>query len=273
MTFLSYRTTEGNLRNIWWVVIFFLILAAFLVPLIVLSDVHSFEISFALQAVIILGTSGICQAIRRKPLHELIGKMDTRWWKELLIGVLLGSALMLLPAALLTGLGYVRWQLGAFSISTIASGIALFFAVAAAEELLFRGFIFQRLIQGFGAWPAQLIVAGLFLLTHIDNPGMTGITKQIASVNIFVASILFGLSYIKTKGLAMPFGLHFMANLIQGTVLGFGVSGSKDPSLFTPMFDDGPVWLTGGAFGLEASVLGLLTLIIFTILLYRSPAR
>ncbi len=205
----------------------------------------------------------------KEPLSELLGKIDKSWWKDLLIGILLGAALMALPAIMLTGLGCVKWELGAFSVSTLGSGIVLFLAVAAAEELLFRGFIFQRLVQGFGPWPAQLIVAGLFLLTHIDNPGMSGVVKQIASVNIFIASIFFGLAYLKTRRLAMPFGLHFTANLVQGTVLGFGVSGDSDAGLFVPLMDDAPAWLSGGTFGLEASALGLLTLMTLTFLLYR----
>jgi membrane protease YdiL (CAAX protease family) len=141
--------------------------------------------------------------------------------------------------------------------------------VAVAEECLFRGFLFQRLIESLGKWPAQLIVAGMFLLTHINNPGMIGTTKILASINIFIASILFGLAFIKTNSLAMPLGLHFMANFMQGTVLGFGVSGEKEQSLFKAISADCPVWLNGGAFGLEASLLGLICLIVITLLFYR----
>ena len=155
-----------------------------------------------------------------------------------------------------------------FSFSTILSGFSIFLLAAIAEELLFRGFMFQRLIKAFGEWPAQLVLAGLFLLTHINNPGMTGTVKILASINIFIASIMFGIAYIKTKSLAMPLGLHFMANYMQGTILGFGVSGSKDPSLFKPVFDNAPVWLSGGDFGMEASALGLCFVILITVLLY-----
>ncbi len=161
-----------------------------------------------------------------------------------------------------------------FSYSTIASGFTICLLVAVAEELLFRGFMFQRLIQAFGKYAAQLIVAGLFLLTHINNPGMIGIVKTLASINIFIASILFGIAYIKTHGLAMPLGLHFMANFMQGTVLGFGVSGGKEPSLLKPIFTNAPIWLSGGDFGIEASILGLFFVILMTVLLYfRYPSK
>ncbi len=60
-----------------------------------------------------------------------------------------------------------------------------------------------------------------------------------------------------------------MANSMQGTILGFGVSGNKEQSLFKAVFEQCPAWLSGGAFGLEASVPGLISVIISTILLYR----
>jgi uncharacterized protein len=97
---------------------------------------------------------------------------------------------------------------------------------------------------------------------------MTGVLKTLASINIFIASIMFGIAYIKTASLAMPLGLHFMANFMQGTVFGFGVSGDKDPSLLKPVFDNVPIWLSGGNFGIEASILGLCFVIMITIYLH-----
>jgi hypothetical protein len=220
------------------------------------------------QVLLISVVSIICQLVRRRPISELTGRINWVWVKELFSGLLIGAALMVLPALLLTVLGYIHWQANAFSFSTILSGFSIFLLAAIAEELLFRGFMFQRLIQAFGKWPAQLIVAALFLLTHANNPGMTGTVKTMASINIFVASMLFGIAYIKTKSLAMPLGLHFMANYMQGTVLGFGVSGGEAPGVLKPIFDDAPIWLSGGDFGIEASIGGLVFLILISIALY-----
>lgn len=259
---------KSKIRNIWWVVIFFVFLSALLFPLIILADYFSFEITLTHQIVLISVASIICQVLRKKPISDLTGRINFIWLKELFTGLLIGGALMVLPVFFLTLFGYIQWQLNIFSLPTILSGFSIFFLVALAEEFLFRGFMFQRLIKAFGKWPAQFIVAALFLLTHINNPGMTGTIKILASINIFIASIMFGIAYIKTKNLAMPIGLHFMANFMQGTILGFGVSGSKDPSLFKPVFDNAPVWLSGGDFGIEASALGLSFVVLITILLY-----
>jgi hypothetical protein len=93
-----------------------------------------------------------------------------------------------------------------------------------------------------------------------------------ASINIFLASILFGLAFIQTKSLAMPLGLHWMANWVQGGALGFGVSGTEQSGLITPVIKETPVWLTGDQFGLEASLPGLIIVVITLLMLYiRKP--
>jgi membrane protease YdiL (CAAX protease family) len=269
-----FSNSDKKLRNGWWILIYFLVLASILFPLIILADRFSFEITMTHQALIILIVSIICQLLRKDSITKLVGKINISWLKELFIGIGIGAVLMALPALVLTFLGYINWHLNVFSVSTLLSGVALYVSVAIAEELFFRGFLFQRFIDGLGKWPAQLIIAGLFLLTHINNPGMIGVVKTFASINIFIASILFGLVYLKTKSLAMPIGLHFMANLTQGTILGFGVSGNTDPSLLLPNFTTSKLWITGGDFGLEASAIGLLFLLLTIIIVYfQNPIK
>ena len=269
MSINPFLNSERQLRNGWWILIFFLVLASILMPALLVAQQNSMDVSIGLQAVIIVIASWICQLLRRKSLTELLGKFNMRWLKEFCLGGLAGSALMLVPALIMWFLGWVHWQWNPIGFSTLMSIVLLFVGVAAAEELLFRGFIFQRLIAGLGQWPAQLILAGYFLLTHLNNPGMTGDVKILASINIFIASLMFGVAFIRTKSLAMPLGLHFMANLTQGGVLGFGVSGTDQSGLLKPVFNEVPEWLTGGQFGLEASVLGLVCVVITFILIQR----
>jgi membrane protease YdiL (CAAX protease family) len=269
MSINPFLNSERQLRNGWWILIFFLILASMLVPALLVAQQNSMDVFIGLQAVIVVLASWICQLLRRKPLAELLGKFNLRWFKELCLGGFMGSALMLVPALIMRLLGWVNWQWNPTGTSTLASVILLFAGVAVAEELLFRGFIFQRLIAGLGQWPAQLILAGYFLLTHLNNPNMTGDVKVLAGINIFLASVMFGLTFLRTKSLAMPLGLHFMANLMQGGVLGFGVSGTDQSGLLKPIFADVPEWLTGGQFGLEASVFGLICVVVTLILLYK----
>ena len=264
-----FLNANNKIRSIWWIPIFFLLLVLFLFPTILIAQQKSVEVSMPVQAALIILVTIICQLLRKESITAITGKFNVSLARQFFTGLLIGAALMVFPAIILTVSGFAHWQVNDISFSTIITGFTFFVCVAIAEEFLFRGFLFQRLIESLGQWPAQLIIAGIFLLTHVNNPGMIGTIKVLASLNIFIASIMFGIAFIKTKSLAMPLGLHFMANFMQGTILGFGVSGNKEQSLFKAVFEQCPDWLNGGAFGLEASVPGLISVIITTILLYR----
>src|SRR5687767_7000592 len=186
MTINPFLNSEKQIRNGWWILMFFLLLALTLMPALLVAQQNAKDIPIGLQAVIIALASLICQLLRRKPLAELLGELNVRWLKELSLGGLAGSALMLFPALIMRLLGWVHWQWNPTGLSTLPSVALLFAGVAVAEELLFRGFVFQRLIAGLGQWPTQLILASFFLLTHLDNPGMTGDVKVLAGMNIFL---------------------------------------------------------------------------------------
>lgn len=268
-----FMNSERQLRSGWWILIFFLLLALLMVPMILQSQQAGKEVSIGLQAMLIVVVSGFCQLIRRKPLSELLGRIDLGWFRDIAIGGFIGAMLMLIPALFLGIMGLISWQWNPAGSSSLTTGLLLFAGVAIAEEFLFRGFIFQRLLTGIGIWPAQLVVAVFFLLTHLNNPGMTGSMKTLASINIFLASLLFGLAFLRTKSLAMPLGIHFMANWVQGALLGFGVSGTDQNGLFTPILRQDFDWLTGGAFGLEASLPGLVCVLAALALLIKWKAK
>lgn len=257
-----FLNRERKLRNGWWMAVFMAGLALLLFPALLIGPRMGHDLTMADQAVIILAATWACQVLRRRPLTEVTGRLNLRWLKELGLGGVIGAVLMLVPALFLLAGGWVSLQPGSIDLTAVGTGLLLMAGVAVAEELLFRGVLFQRLIDGLGAWPAQLLIAGLFMLTHMGNPGMEGTTRFLAGANIFLASMLFGLVFLRTRSLAMPIGLHFMANVTQGVVLGFGVSGATGTGILTPRFNNAATWLTGGDFGLEASAPGLVCVVI-----------
>ena len=269
----GFRNVRHRVRQIGWATAFLGLLAALLLPAILVSARLNRQITIYEQAALIAVATLSVQAMRRRPIWEVTGRPGALWLQELALGSGLGTILMLVPAIFLWASGLVSFHRSATDLQDLASPILLMAGVAIAEELLFRGLLFQRLIDAFGEWPAQLLIAALFTLTHLGNPGMVGATKLWAGTNIFLASIMFGLAYLRTRSLALPIGMHFMANVTQGILLGFGVSGEREPRLLAPHISRSTDWLTGGAFGLEASLPGLLSVVIMTVLLAYSRWR
>ena len=70
------------------------------------------------------------------------------------------------------------------------------------------------------------------------------------------AGTLFGLLFHVTRSLPLCMGAHMGWNFTQGTVWGIPVSGGKDTGWLVSV-RTGPDWLSGGAFGAEASVVAV----------------
>lgn len=245
------------LRELGWAAAFLAVLAILLFPAIFVSAAYNHQISLWEQGGLILVATLVTQFFRGHSVFEVTGPPG-KWGRDISLGVALGAALMTLPALFLLITNQITFEVAGASPAALFDAVLLMAGVAIAEELLFRGVLFQRLTAALGIWPAQCIVAWLFMLTHLNNPGMLGATKLWAATNIFLASIMFGLAYMRTRSLALPIGMHFMANIMQGTILGFGVSGEEQATILRPVFNSNINWLTGGKFGLEASLPGLI---------------
>ena len=269
------RNDQGQLRNGWWILIF---IAVFMASQLAyhpvskwLQHVGADRSSLSpLPVFFLLLVTWICVRLRRQPLSDVGLRLDAKWLRLVLFGLAFGSAQMLAVAALILGAGGVRFTLDAAGgLTALAYGAWVFAWVALLEELLFRGFVFQRLVDGIGAHAALLLMAALFAIGHWGNPGMEGATELWASVDLALGGILLGLAYLRSGSLALPIGMHFGWNWIQGAWLGFDVSGLHQAGWLLPHLLDQPQWLSGGAFGPEASVFAVVVDSVAVLLLWR----
>lgn len=281
MKSLFFNEDKG-LRNGWWALIYLALLAGclagfqlLLVPGLKRLGVRSGDWVVGLLFGVSLLAAWICTRLRKESLASTGWRLDGRWAGEFAWGTLLGVGVMVLAAGLLWGVGGVTWELDpARSFRALSQGFVVFALVACWEENLFRGFVFQRLLDGVGAWPAQVILALFFGFAHWGNPGMHGATKLWATLDIALAAVFLGLGYLRTRSLALPIGIHLGWNWTQGTVLGFGVSGTAaQHGWVRPVFHGRPEWVSGGAFGLEASVFGVIAVLVGIVLLWRWKGR
>ncbi|WP_243303344.1 CPBP family intramembrane glutamic endopeptidase [Geothrix oryzisoli] len=265
-----------RLRNGWWALLYLAILvtcaSAFqglVAPLLKRAGIRGGDWVVGLLFLFSLLAAWLCTRLRGESLASTGWQLNGRWVREAAWGTLLGIGVMLLAAGLLWAVGGVTWELDpGRSFRSLGLGFGMFALVALWEENLFRGFVFQRLVAGLGAWPAQVILALFFAGAHWGNPGMHGATKVWATLDIALAAVFLGLAYLRTRSLALPIGIHLGWNWAQGHVLGFGVSGtSVAHGWVRPVFQGKPEWVSGGAFGLEASVFGVAAVLVGILLL------
>ena len=121
------------------------------------------------------------------------------------------------------------------------------------EEIITRGVLFRIVEEGLGTWWALAISAVFFGGAHIFNPNATLWSSLAIAIE---AGILLALVFHVTRTLWACVGLHAAWNITQGTIYGIPVSGTGGKGLLMSS-RTGPDWLSGGAFGAEASVVAL----------------
>lgn len=166
-------------------------------------------------------------------------------------GFLLGLGTMLAAACVITVLGGYRWHSTEVSAMNLVM-IPVLFALAFSEEVLFRGYLLQNLLDegrtGFGIG----FTAVVFWLVHGLNPGAW--ESPFSSLNLLGAGILLAQAYVISGNIWYPTMLHFGWNAAQGLLLSIPVSGLRlDGVIRLSQANDAPQWLTGGSFGLEGS--------------------
>jgi membrane protease YdiL (CAAX protease family) len=151
--------------------------------------------------------------------------------------------------------------------------VSIYLPSAVHEELLFRGYVFQKLVR-WSRIGAVFFGALLFAMLHMGNTAVT----LLALTNIFLGGVLLGLAYLAYQRLWFPIALHLSWNLMSGPILGSEVSGFENARSVFIERGGGPEWITGGHFGIEGSVCAtLVELIAIALLMWKayhpSPPR
>ena len=206
--------------------------------------------------------------IDRKPLMS-IGLSVKDKANEMLVG--LGFAL-----AFIGGLFLLLWLLGAITITGYVGfkpGVffvsMMLFLAAFDEELIFRGYILNSMMDSSSRWVALAGSSALFALMHAGNPSVW--SNWVPMTELFAAGFILGISYTFTKNLWFPTFFHFGWNFFQG-LLGFEISGINVDSWKIISHENTgnvPDIISGGAFGIEGSVITLSCTIICTYFIYK----
>jgi len=200
--------------------------------------------------------------VDRKSFASL-GWETTGYGAESATGFFMGPTLLGIASLLLLLSGRLQWTDISWDPQSLVISLGLLVLIAFSEELVFRGYILNNLLDTFrNKWIALAISAVLFAAFHVTNPGI----NSLAFANLFLAGCLLGMNYIYTKNLWYSLCLHLSWNFFQGPLLGFRVSGLTLPSLLQTE-TKGDLLITGGDFGLEGSVLNMAMSIIAILVL------
>src|SRR5215211_3866340 len=229
-----------------------------------------------LNFVIITGSVYIARRWLDKRSFESLGlKLSPQTLIDILAGVGITFVQMGFIYVLMLALGWLTFKGFAWEfdpISVVIKNVLIFFVVfifvAWNEELLSRGYHLQTIASGLNLFWGVIISSAVFGLLHLGNPNAT----WVSAAGIFFAGVFLAYGYIRTKQLWLPIGLHLGWNFFEGVVFGFPVSG-LDIYALTRITVHGPELWTGGAFGPEAGLIVLPSLLLGGLLIYLYTLR
>jgi membrane protease YdiL (CAAX protease family) len=270
---------DRRLRAGWRIFLQFILFMLLVTGLMIAKNVLRLG-SLKLVDALLMGFAGILSvwaAARlwdKRPLKDYGLSREGIWIKELGIGLALGLAGMSIIFAVewtagwieITGFGWERSSSIPYFI-WISSYFVAMIIIGFYEELIFRGYQIINLVEGFrsdrvnlnrAALIAVFISSVIFGLLHAGNPNAT----VISTVNIIFAGVMLAVPYLITGRLAVSVGIHISWNFVQGGLLGFPVSGTPFRGSLVQIRQAGDTYLTGGNFGPEAGLLGIVGMLI-----------
>ena len=186
---------------------------------------------------------------------------------EWLIGAALGWGMVILailPMAL-TGSLHVTFWTEPGTLRLLLITLLTLAAQTLAVEVIFRGYAFRCLIDTTGPILATLGMSILFGLVQVPVHGArtAGIWMAV------LMGIVLSVSWLRTHGLWIAWGMHFAWNASMGVLFGLPVKGSVDSSVLVQTIASGRRWFTGGSYGPEAARFTVLALLAGLIVLVR----
>lgn len=216
--------------------------------------------AFGLCSVLVLLWAWLFE--RRGPAAlGLNAKGPLRFVRGYLIG--LGFLLIVIGVIWAAG-GYVVEGGGAFGTAAVGASVApigvlmlAFIVQGSSEELLFRGWLMQLIASRHGLWIAVVANSALFALAHAGNITPSS-ELYVGLANVLLFGLFVSLYAVREGSLWGVCGWHAAWNWLLG--LGFGLEVSGQVIGTVPLIADltgkagAAWWLTGGAFGPEASI-------------------
>lgn len=192
-------------------------------------------------------------AITRLGEHPRDDLSSRRALPDLAIGMLMGFLIMALTVGAAAVADIYNIAGRGDSSQLVHELVTSAIMPAFMEELLFRGILFRWLEEFGGSFVALLLTSAMFGAAHLMNPNATAVAAFGIAIE---AGVLLGGAYMLTRSLWLPIGLHAAWNFTQGEIFDVPVSGLDEHGLVQAKLS-GPALLSGGGFGLEASLFAM----------------
>lgn len=255
---------------------------AFFIAAVIIGMLFLSSLLLNIFGAVVASTVGLCatglianlltmRIFDRRPLTDIGLRGGSASGRNLIIGLAFGAgaAALMLLAPLLAGTGHIVSRPNAeFTWAGLIFYIAALFVAALGEEMIFRGYAFQLLVEKIGPFATVLPAGVIFGLAHSSNPH----ASKIGVLNTIIWGILLGYAFLRSHDLWLPIGLHYGWNTVL-PLFGVNLSGlTIDVTRYFYRWDLRPLW-SGGDYGPEGGLLTTIFAIGLFVALARAPVK
>ncbi|UII77650.1 CPBP family intramembrane metalloprotease [Flagellimonas sp. HMM57] len=255
-----FYTTTNRLRSFWKIILFICLLSLAVSPIILIKN--SLLQFFLAALVLLFGLYLNARYLDKRDFLEygLVFKKETFF--HFFFGVLIGSIaiLLILWIGKVTGVLSISKRFPPPSMLSLLPFALKMILVGFLEETFFRGYLYTSIYDGFTSkTKKQALLLGLILssvlfgLAHFNTSNASLLSILFLSIN----GVIWCIPFILTKNLGLSIGMHAAWNFTQ-TAIGFTMSGNKASYSFYGIENNGLAIWSGGAYGPEAGILGLI---------------
>jgi membrane protease YdiL (CAAX protease family) len=206
---------------------------------------------------------------RRQPVLRSFGiSLGRLSGLDVLVGLVIPAIAFALILATEWGLRAIDVLPGTIRWPSFVSDVLLQLLLAAAlEELIYRVGLVSGVVAvlervRYGRWIAVVFTGALFGAAHLGNEG----ASWIAALGTGLGGVIYAVAFIATRSFVLPLALHLSWNMSEG-LFGFPISGHLVPGFFATE-EVGPILITGGVYGPEAGIPGVLARFVVLALLF-----
>lgn len=190
--------------------------------------------------------------------------------RQALLGSAIGLGFVAVSTLLIVAFGGYSFSWAHHAVAgTLASVLAVQAGAALTEELMFRGVVLQAVEQRWGSRVAVATTALFFAAVHMANPGATLWSGAAIAVE---AGVMLGAAFLWRRSIWLVSGVHFAWNTAE-QLLGIPVSGHTPDARLWNVHASGSHVLTGGAFGLEASIIPVVIGVLLAVAMFAAARR
>ncbi|HUR89276.1 MAG TPA: CPBP family intramembrane glutamic endopeptidase [Ramlibacter sp.] len=230
-----------------------------------LPDAHKTLAPLFMAGGALAGYYAFVRIFERRPVVEMTGPS---WAREAVLGIVIGATLFGLVIAVLFILGNYQVD-GVDANSAVAATLVVAIMAGVTEEVLMRAVAFRILEEWLGSWAALVLTAVLFGALHLPNPQATWVSSAAIALE---AGVMLAAAYMLTRRIWLPIGIHAAWNFTQSGIFGVATSGIEGKGYLKGSLH-GSDFVSGGAFGPEASIVAVVICTLLGVLLLVAAHR